>query len=408
MPDRGASSDVTAVPSERDRMPRWVPRAIALFLGGVVVLVVVGWVLGRLRGLLLDLLVALFLSFALEPAVNWLQHKGWRRGLATGAAFVGLLVFLAVFLVAIGAVVVDQVTQFIDQSDEYAANVADQINDRFGTDISVEELQDELTREDGPVRGLAENLAGDVVGVATSSFGVLFRLLTIGLFSFYLVADGPRFRRAICSFLPPRRQKAVLDGWEVAIDKTGGYLYSRALLALFSTAFHWVAFELIGVPYALALALFVGLVSQFVPTIGTYIAGALPVLVALANDPVEALWVLGVIIVYQQIENYLFAPRITAHTMALHPAVAFGTVIAGAALFGGVGALLALPAAAVLQAIGYTYVARHPVIETPMTADQPSHRRRRRGAEPDPSVDAQAGAAPEVPDPAPGDGDPYP
>jgi predicted PurR-regulated permease PerM len=273
---------------------------------------------------------------------------------------------------------VDQVTQFIDQSDEYAANVAEQINDRFGTSISVEELQDELTREDGPVRGLAENLAGDVIGVATSSLGVLFRMLSIGLFTFYLVADGPRFRRAICSFLPPVRQRTVLDGWEVAIDKTGGYLYSRALLALFSAVFHWAAFEIIGVPYALALALFVGLVSQFVPTIGTYIAGALPVLVALANDPVEAIWVLGVIAVYQQVENYLFTPRITAHTMALHPAVAFATVIGGAALFGGVGAVLALPAAAVLQAIGSTYVARHEVIETPMTTDPSAVRRLRR------------------------------
>jgi predicted PurR-regulated permease PerM len=363
---------------DRDQMPRWVPQAIALFLGGVVLLVAVSWTLGRLRSLVLDVLVALFLSFALEPAVNWLQSKGWRRGLATGAAFVGLLLFMIVFLTAIGAVVVDQVTQFIDESDEYAANVAEQINDRFGTNISVEELQDELTREDGPVRGLAENLAGDVIGVATGSLGVLFRLLTIGLFTFYLVADGPRFRRAICSFLPPARQRTVLDGWEVAIDKTGGYLYSRALLALLSTAFHWVAFELIGVPYALALALFVGLVSQFVPTIGTYIAGALPVLVALADDPAEASWVLGVIVVYQQVENYVFAPRVTAHTMALHPAVAFGTVIAGAAMFGAVGALLALPAAAVLQAVGSTYVARHEVIESPMTTDRPTPRRTRR------------------------------
>jgi len=360
-------------------MPRWVPRAIALFLGGVVVLVVFQWLLVRLQGLLLDLLVALFLSFALEPAVNWLQDRGWRRGLATGAAFVGLAAFGAVFLGAIGAVVVDQVSQFIDESDEYAARVANLVNERFGANISVEQLQQELTRDDGPVRGFAERLAGNAVGVATGSLVVLFRVLSIGLFTFYLVADGPRFRRTICSFVPPARQRTVLETWEIAIDKTGGYLYSRALLALLSAVFHWVAFELVGVSYALALGLFVGLISQFVPTIGTYLAGSLPVLVALANDPVEALWVLGIIVVYQQIENYLFAPRITARTMALHPAVAFATVIAGAALFGGIGALLALPAAAVCQALGSTYVARHEVIETPMTAE-PSRRDGRGGA----------------------------
>jgi predicted PurR-regulated permease PerM len=355
--------------AERDAMPKWVPRAIALFVLGLASLFVVEWLLGRLQTLLLDVLVALFLSFALEPAVNWLQHRGWRRGWATAAAFVGLLVFSVVFLSAIGAVVVDQVSQFIDESDEYAADVAELINDWFGANISVEELQEELTREDGQVRRLATQLAGNALGVGLSALTVLFRLLTIGLFTFYLVADGPKFRRSVCSFLPPNRQRRVLETWEIAIDKTGGYLYSRAFLALLSAAFHWVAFEVIGVNYALALALFVGLVSQFVPTIGTYIAGALPVLVALADDPTQALWVLAFVVVYQQVENYLFAPRVTARTMQLHPAVAFGTVIAGAALFGAVGALLALPAAAVLQALGSTYIARHEVIESKMTSE---------------------------------------
>src|SRR5699024_11217489 len=63
---------------------------------------------------------------------------------------------------------------------------------------------------------------------------LLFNGLTIALFTFYLCADGPRFRRVICSLLPPRTQREVLRAWEIAISKTGGYLYSRALLALFS------------------------------------------------------------------------------------------------------------------------------------------------------------------------------
>lgn len=373
--------DESAVVSQRmpsQRMPPWVPRAIALFMLGLGALSVVEWLLDRLQTLLLDLLVALFVSFALEPAVNWLQHRGWRRGWATAASFVGLLVFLVVFLFAIGAVVVDQVSQFIDQSDEYAQSVADFVNEHFGANISVDQLREELTREDGPVRGFATRLAGDALGVGVSALAVLFRLLSIGLFTFYLVADGPKLRRSVCSFLPPSRQQRVLETWEIAIDKTGGYLYSRALLAGLSTLLHWVAFELVGVNYALALALFVGIVSQFVPTVGTYIAGTVPVLVALASDPAQALWVLAVVVAYQQVENYLFAPRIISRTMQLHPAVAFGTVIAGAALFGAVGALLALPAAAVLQALGSTYIARHDVIETRMTAEPRPKRSRAR------------------------------
>jgi predicted PurR-regulated permease PerM len=360
--------------ARESRMPRWLPRAILLYFVALAAFGTLQWLIGRLSTLLLDLFVALFLSFALEPLVNRLQKRGWRRGLATGAAFLGLLAFVAVFLFAIGAVVVDQVSQFIDEAPQYAQDAADFANDHFGTNVSVDELQRELTRQDGPAQNLATSLAGNALAIGASAVGALFRVLAIGLFTFYLVADGPKFRRTVCSFLPPDRQRNVLETWEIAIDKTGGYLYSRALLALLSGLAHWAFFAAIDVPYAAALALFVGLVSQFVPTIGTYIAGAVPVLVALAHQPADGLWVLAFVVAYQQVENYLFAPRITARTMALHPAVAFATVIAGAALFGAVGALLALPAAAVLQALGSTYIARHEVIETDMTAEP-----RRRG-----------------------------
>ena len=234
-------------------MPPWVPRAILLYFVGLAAFGTLAWLIGRLQTLLLDMFVALFLSFALEPVVNWLQNRGWRRGWATGAAFIGLLVFTAVFLFAIGAVVFDQVNQFIDRAPEYAQDAADFVNDRFGANVSVEELQDELTREDGPVQSLATRLAGNALGVGASALGIIFRLLTIGLFTFYLVADGPRFRRTVCSFLPESRQHRVLETWEIAIDKTGGYLYSRALLALVSALFHWAFFQVIGVPYAAAL-----------------------------------------------------------------------------------------------------------------------------------------------------------
>src|SRR5690606_7325394 len=107
----------------------------------------------------------------------------------------------------------------------------------------------------------------------------------------------------------PARQRQVIETWELAVAKTGGYLYSRALLALISAAFHWVAFTMIDLKYAPALAVFVGIISQFVPVIGTYIAGAMPAVVALANEPVDAVWVVAIVVVYQQIENYLLSPR---------------------------------------------------------------------------------------------------
>jgi predicted PurR-regulated permease PerM len=183
-----------------------------------------------------------------------------------------------------------------------------------------------------------------------------------------------RLRRALCSVLPPAHQAEVLRAWEIAIARTGGYLYSRALMALISdicapnrSAERWIAhhilFQVLGVPYAPALAVWVGLVSQFIPTVGTYLAGALPVLIAFAEDPWDASWVLCFVVVYQQFENYLLQSRITARTVNIHPAVAFGSVIAGTVLLGAVGALIVIPAAATLQGFLAAYARRYEVTE---------------------------------------------
>lgn len=372
-PPPGANPDDAGGASTE--VPPWLNRAFVLFFGGIVALVVSYWLLGRLRTLIVMVLVALFLSFAIEPAVNFLARRGWRRGPATAMVFLVVFIVGAGFLAAIGALVANQVSDFIDEAPDYVQRTENWVNDTFNAEIDADTLIDELTDENGPARDFATGLAGNAIGVGTTVITLLFQLFTIALFTFYLVADGPRLRRTLLSALPEKRQRFLLQTWELAIDKTGGYIYSRALLAAISAVVHWIAFSIIGVPFAVALALWVGVVSQFIPTVGTYLAGALAVLVALLSDPVDALWVLGFVVVYQQVENYLLQPRVTAHTMSLHPAVAFGAVIAGAGILGPVGALLALPAAAVIQAFGSTYIQRHEVLEESTLTDEPAEPR---------------------------------
>jgi len=167
----------------------------------------------------------------------------------------------------------------------------------------------------------------------------------------------------------------VLDTWELAIAKTGGYLYSRGLQAIISAAATTMFLSVLGIPYALALGVWVGVVSQFIPTIGTYIAMALPVIVALKEQPADALWVLLFLVAYQQFENYVLGPRVTRHTMDVHPALAIGTVFAGGLLLGGVGAVLALPATAVIQAVVSSYTTEREVVERPLTREPRRQRR---------------------------------
>ena len=202
----------------------------------------------------------------------------------------------------------------------------------------------------------ATNVAGTVFGIASSLIGGLFRWATIALFTFYFVADGPRFRRALLSRMCPDRQDVCSSSGSRRSEQTGGYFYSRLLLAVINGAGMYATLRITNVPFAAPLAIFEGIVAEFIPIVGTYIGGAVPILVAflaaatgLASSA-AGFWALGYVLVYQQIENYILSPRITAKTMSLHPAVAFAAALIGGALGGLFMAFLALPVAGVIQA----------------------------------------------------------
>lgn len=351
-----------------DRTHLDVRLAITLAVGlaaGLLLASLVESAVSKLYGLLITLVVSLFLSFALEPAVQWASQRGIRRGVATFFAFVVALLLFAAFVAALAALVVGQVRNLVAAGPTVLDDLARQARDLpggFGAAIS-----DWLMRQAQELPERAPSLATEIgrgaLGVGTTVLGGVVQLLTTLLVTFYLVADGPRLRRTLVSRLDPQRQREFLQVWELAIAKTGGYVYSRVITAVASSLFHTVAFTAIGTPYPIALGVWVGLLSSLVPVVGTYIAGALPLVVALADEPFDALLVLIVVVVYQQIENYLVAPRVNAATMELHPAVAFLSVLVGGALLGVAGALLALPATAIVAALVSAYGERHEVLD---------------------------------------------
>lgn len=370
-------------------MPVWVPRAIVLFWLGFGVVWLARGVLHSLRSFFLIVLVSLFLSFAIEPAVNALERRGIRRGIGTGAIFLAIVLALGGFGFAMGSVLADQVNKFVDDAPALIDDLERWSQRHISEDIDFEEIRKEFVAG-GSASRWGRELASNAVDFGTTVLSILLQILTVGLFTFYLVADGPRFRRAICSRLRPERQREVLRVWDLAIEKTGGFIASRAVLALLSALAHWLVFEIVGVNFPLPLAIWVGVLSQFIPVIGTYLAGALPVLIALIESPSRGLWVLGFVIAYQQVENYVLLPRITARTMEMHVATAFGAVLVGSAVLGPVGALLALPAAATLQAFISSLVQVHEIDEIAFAASRggQSPSITRASVEPDPDADS--------------------
>jgi len=351
-------------------MPKWVPRAIVLFWMMLLAALVARELFHQLSSFLLLVLVSIFLALAIEPGVNRLAKRGWRRGSGTLLIIFSIIAFASVFIGAVGSLVGSQVADVLKNSESYVNDTVDFVNETFNSNIDPAEVNASIADPKGPVQKFIKRQQGKVISLSVNALGASLQLLTIVLFTFYLVADGPRLRRVICSRLPESKQRAVLRTWELAIAKTGGYLYSRALLALVSAFFHWIAFQAIGTPAPIAMALWVGIVSQFLPVVGTYLAGVLPILLAFLDSPVKALIVIVFIAVYQQLENFLLAPRITAKTLELHAAVAFGAAIAGGAVLGPIGAVLALPFAAMVQGIVGNWGNRFEIIDNPLVASK--------------------------------------
>ncbi len=345
-------------------LPAWTDKLIWSVLWKIVAVgLVVGaglWAVGQLSHFLGLLFVSLFFALAMIPGVEALTKRfGMKRGAAVGVIYLAALVLVA-FLIA---VLIPGIVRFAQEVGSAAAGWFAHLNSwwdgMFGTP-----LVDQAEAADGTsaLASVVQNWASGALGALSSGLGIVFDLRTVAMFAFYFAADWPRVMRALMSRMPPHRQRVFKWVAVTSIEQTGGYFYSRLLLASVCGGTGFIAMLVVGLDlaYALPMAFFMGFVSTFIPFIGTYLGAALPILIVLAVEGVaNAIGLLAWVLIYQQIENYALSPKLSSKTMELNGAVAFGGAIAGGALAGPMGAFMALPIAALITAIikntGRTY-----------------------------------------------------
>lgn len=336
-----------------DRHSVW--RAGWVIVAVIALATLLRWVLEDAGGVIFTLFLALIFSIAMEPAVDKLSQ--WMpRGFATALVMVGTLIGIALFVFAFGRLLGDQIGHFAESVPDLVEDLTTWASERFGLDLDYQELLKQLGVGTSTLTTMAQNLAGGLLGVVAAVLSAAFGTLTLGFFTFYLSADQLRLRRWLAQLFPPRQQEVFATAWDLAVKKTGGYVSARLVLAAICGGSAAVFMLIIGMPYWLALGIWTGIVAQFVPTVGTYIAIALPVVIGLIGEkPWQGLAVLAFALVYQQIENVTIEPRISAQAVDVHPAVSFGAVLFGASLFGVGGAFVAVPVSALLLAMFNIY-----------------------------------------------------
>jgi predicted PurR-regulated permease PerM len=334
-------------------------RAVAVVLTTLLGL----WAIHQARNLVTMLVISLFFALALVPGVNHFHKKrGWKRGAAVGFIYlIGLLTLILLTLVLIPAIA-QLATRIGDNGSQWLTSLDTWTSDTFGFHIvSAQAASDAVVTTSEFLDQWSDKLAGVASGAVSTGVGLVFQVATIATFTFYFAADYPRLARSFLSWFTPSAQEHV--GWTLdkSVEEVGGYLYSKLLLTAINGLGFFTVMVAVGVPVGLAipLAIFAGFVSEFIPNIGTYIGAAIPIALTLAlQGLVPALVVLGYALVYQQVENYWLSPHISAKTMELNGGLAFGAAFAGGALFGPMGAFMALPVAALIYAFITNYRSR--------------------------------------------------
>ncbi|OUV51900.1 MAG: hypothetical protein CBC75_06590 [Actinomycetales bacterium TMED115] len=339
--------------------PTFLRRSVLIILVGILLFQILEWSALRLAGFLFNLLLAWLLAISFDPLVSGLAKRGLPRALATAIVAVGVIAGIVIFLVLFGGALASQATALVLSVPFLIVDVVSWLNGTFDARIDPAEITSNLNLTTQQLADLAGSLAGGLLGIISGVFGAIFSFVTIIVFSFYFSASAPQIKRFLASWLKPERQVVFIEVWDISVRKAGGFVISKLVLATVAAAAHVAFFWIIDIPYWLPMGIFAGFVSQFIPTIGTYIGIIVPAFFAAFNDPWDVLWIVLFATIYQQIENYIFSPRISTATMAINSGVALASVFIGAALFGPIGAIIGIPVIAIVIAVIETYGRRY-------------------------------------------------
>ena len=342
--------DVTAsVPAPPDvTVPVSVFRNAVTATTGVVLVLLAAYALYVVRSILVLVLIALFVAVSLDPAVRWLVGRKMRRSFAVALVVLVFVVLFAAFLWSVVPPLVGQGTRLVDNFPDYLRQLSERsrgiraITDRY-------HLTARLTSFAGELPG---RLAGGAVGFVQRFLGVVASTLTVLVLSIYFMSDMPRLQRGVVNLFPRSRRARAAEIAAVVVDKVGGYMIGNIIISVFAGVSSFACLELVRVPYALPLAVTVAL-TDLIPMIGAALGAVVCVTVAaLAVD----IWPAGVVVLlffigYQQLENYLIAPRVLRNAVDMSSVAVLLAALIGGVVLGLVGAVMAIPIAATVKVV---------------------------------------------------------
>jgi predicted PurR-regulated permease PerM len=320
-------------------------------IGLVFALLVGGYFAYRTTGVILAFLLTILLSIILSAPVNYLARRGLPRTWGVLAVIAALAGLLWLFGLALVPAVETQSRQFVETFPtllEEALALANRLQSFFGLGTQIGLDPESLSGVGREV--LTGSTVSTAAGVGLTAATVVSLAAVVFISTIYLVIRPEPWINGFVSLFPAGWRQRTREVLQTLYHTVQRWFLGQLAAMTFIAVFWAISLSLIGVPFALLLGIFSGLIS-FIPYLGALISVVLPVLLALISDPFSVVWVILAFIIIQQIEGNLLQPIVMSRAVDLHPALVIFAILVMGTLFGLIGVFLAVPLVAVLQVL---------------------------------------------------------
>jgi predicted PurR-regulated permease PerM len=339
------------VSDEPERSEPEVPwRTIWATIGSVALVYVAYRTYLALTHVVTLLVVAGFFAIVLNPAVDYVERRAnVRRGIATGLVFIvglglvgGMLYSFIRPLAEQGSTFADALPGYVEDAKNGEGTVGDLV-ERFNLEDYVKENEERLSDS-------LSSLGAPALDLARTVFAGVFAAVTILVLLFLMLMEAETLTTTALNLVPARHRERVRTVATDASTAVSGYVFGNLVISVIAGVAAWLVLAILGVPYAGVLGLFVAF-TDLIPLVGATLGAVPTIAFALLHSTTAGIVTLIFFIVYQQFENHVLQVSIMSRTVNVNPLTVLVSVLVGVQLFGLLGALLAIPAAGIIQVV---------------------------------------------------------
>jgi predicted PurR-regulated permease PerM len=335
-----------------ERLVRFRARTIFVVLGIVLAVALILQLVVIARQVITWIVISVFLALALNPFVEWLQRRGVRRrGAAAAVAYLVVLLALAGLGSLFVPTLVEEVRGFANALPGYVEDVSEG-RGPLGDLVERYELQARVERAIDESGGGSQllGLSGTAIAVTKGVLTAVIAIVTIAFLTFFMLLEGPAWMDRFYRLLPESSQARWRQIGHDIYRTIGGYVTGNLLISVIAGIASTVVLLILGVPYAVALGLLVGILD-LIPLAGATLAAIIVSTVGFLDSIVAGFVLVAFFLVYQQLENHVLQPLVYSRTVQLSPLAILIAVLIGAELAGVLGALAAIPVAGSIQVL---------------------------------------------------------